>query len=290
VIFSLALTPVSYARLQSSRKDSSLPATPSLKELLAVATDAAYLAGRRTLAYFNTGVEVETKSDDTPVTRADREAEQLIRDLIVKRYPDHTIIGEEGGETAGDPGHKWIIDPIDGTKSFIHGVPMYGVLIGVEVRGEPVVGAVYLPATDELLCAARGLGATHNGRAARVSPVNQLSKACLLTSSFQGSLERSDAYEILMNRCRISRGWGDCYGHVLVATGRAEVMLDPRMNPWDCAPLLPIYREAGGHYTTWTGDPTIWGPDGVGTNAGLHREVLDLLRAENVKPGWKAKP
>jgi histidinol phosphatase-like enzyme (inositol monophosphatase family) len=260
-----------------------LPATPSLKELLAVATDAAYLAGRRTLAYFNTGVEVETKSDDTPVTRADREAEQLIRDLIVKRYPDHTIIGEEGGETAGDPGHKWIIDPIDGTKSFIHGVPMYGVLIGVEVRGEPVVGAVYLPATDELLCAARGLGATHNGRAARVSPVNQLSKACLLTSSFQGSLERSDAYEILMNRCRISRGWGDVYGYVLVATGRAEVMLDPKMNPWDCAAVVPIIREAGGHYTTWAGENTIWGPDGVATNAALYEEVVGILKAEKRK-------
>ncbi|CAA9426656.1 MAG: Histidinol-phosphatase [alternative form], partial [uncultured Phycisphaerae bacterium] len=138
--------------------------TPSLRELLDVAADAAYLAGRRTLAYFNTGVEVETKADDTPVTRADREAEQLIRDLIAERYPHHAVVGEEGGETAGDPDHKWIIDPIDGTKSFIHGVPMYGVMVGVEVRGEPAVGAVYLPGTDELVAAATGLGVTHNGR------------------------------------------------------------------------------------------------------------------------------
>lgn len=260
-----------------------MPATPSLKDLLAVATDCAYLAGRRTLAYFNTGVEVETKSDDTPVTRADREAEQLIREIISKRFPTHAILGEEGGETAGDPDHKWIIDPIDGTKSFIHGVPMYGVMVGVEVRGEPVVGAVYLPATDELLCAARGMGATHNGRPARVSSVDRLEKACLLTSSFQGALERSDAYEILMNRCRISRGWGDVYGYVLVATGRAEIMLDPKMNPWDCAAIAPIIREAGGHYASWAGEQTIWGPDGFATNAALYQEVLGILKNEKRK-------
>jgi len=257
--------------------------TPDLRELLAVATDAAYLAGRRTLAYFNTGVEVETKADDSPVTRADREAEQLIRDLISRRYPTHGILGEEGGETRGDPDHKWIIDPIDGTKSFIHGVPMYGVLIGVEVRGEPAVGAVYLPGTDELIAAATGLGVTHNGRPARVSPVHDLKNACLLTSSFQGSLERSDAFEALMAGTRLTRGWGDVYGYILVATGRAEIMLDPKMNPWDCAAVAPIIREAGGRFTTWAGQDTIWGPDAVATNAALYDEVIAILKNEKRK-------
>jgi histidinol-phosphatase len=260
-----------------------LSASPSLKELLAVATDAAYLAGRRTLAWFNTGVKVETKADDSPVTCADRESEQLIRDIIARRYPTHAIVGEEGGETAGDPDHKWIIDPIDGTKSFIHGVPMYGVMIGIEVRGEPAVGAVYLPGTDELVCAASGLGVTHNGRTARVSNVSRLQDACLLTSSFQGCWERSDAYERLVAACRISRGWGDVYGYVLVATGRAEIMIDPKMNPWDCAAIAPIIREAGGRYTTWRGEQTIWGPDGVATNGALYETVIEILKNERRK-------
>lgn len=260
-------------------------ASPSLRELLAVAVDAAYLAGRRTLAYFNTGVEVELKADDSPVTRADKEAEQLIREMIAKRYPTHDILGEEGGRTAGDPNFKWVIDPIDGTKSFIHGVPMYGTMIGVEVRGQPVVGAVYLPGTDELVAAARGEGVTHNGRPARVSTVSKLSDACLLTSSFQGSLKRSDAFETLMGKCRISRGWGDVYGYVLVATGRAEVMLDPKMNPWDCAAVAPIVAEAGGRFSTWAGEETIWGPDAVATNGALYDEVLGILKGEKRKSG-----
>jgi histidinol-phosphatase len=260
-----------------------LPASPSLRDLLAVAVDAAYVAGRRTLAYYNTGVEVETKADDTPVTRADREAEQLIRDRIARHFPTHAIVGEEGGETAGDPDHKWIIDPIDGTKSFIHGVPMYGVMVGVEVRSEPAVGAVYLPATDEMISAATGLGVTHNGRPTRASAVSRLEDACLLTSSFQGCLERSDAYEKLMNRCRISRGWGDVYGYVMVATGRAEIMLDPKMNPWDCAAVAPIVREAGGRFATWQGEATIWGPDAVATNGPLYEQVIEVLRNEKRK-------
>ncbi len=256
---------------------------PALRELLSVAADAAYLAGRRTLAYFNTGVEVETKSDNSPVTRADKEAEQMIRDIVAKRYPTHAVLGEEGGETSGDPDYKWIIDPIDGTKSFIHGVPMYGVMIGVEVRGEPAVGAVYLPGTDELVLGATGLGVTHNGRPTKVSTVNQLKDACLLTSSFQGCLHRSDAYEKLMGSTRISRGWGDVYGYILVATGRAEIMLDPKMNPWDCAAVAPIVREAGGHFATWKGENTIWGPDAVATNAALYEQVMQVLKNEKRK-------
>jgi histidinol-phosphatase len=253
---------------------------PSLNELLAVATEAAYLGGRRTLAYFNAGVAVQTKADSTPVTLADQEAEQVIRARIARSFPSHAIIGEEGGETAGDAAYRWIIDPIDGTKTFIHGVPFYGVLIGVEVEGRPAVGAVYLPAFDEMVAAADGLGCRWNGREARVSAVADLAEATLLTTSVTSCMKRSDAYERLVAGTRLQRTWGDCYGYVLVATGRAEIMLDPAMNPWDCAPLLPILREAGGHFTTWDGTPTIWGPDAVGTNAALHEQVLDVLRSE----------
>lgn len=253
---------------------------PTLRELLNVCTDAAYMAGRRTLAYFNTEVAVEHKADDTPVTRADREAEQVIRDRVARFFPGHGIVGEEQGETNGDPDYKWIIDPIDGTKSFIHGVPLYGVLIGVEVRGRASVGVIYCPGTDELVAAADGLGCTWNGRTARVSKVDRLADATLLSGSIIRALARSDAYETLSRRVKLNRGWGDAYGYLLVATGRAEIMLDPVINPWDCAPMPPIFREAGGRFTTWAGEETIWGPDGCATNGALNEQVLAVLRAE----------
>jgi histidinol phosphatase-like enzyme (inositol monophosphatase family) len=262
---------------------------PSLKDLLNVATDAAYAAGRRTLAYFNTRIDIETKADNTPVTCADREAEELIRATVLQAFPAHSILGEEGGIHEGDPSHRWIIDPIDGTKSFICGVPLYGVLIGVEVRGQPAVGVVYLPALDEMVAAARGMGCTWNGRPARVSATSRLQDAVVSCTSITTALSRSDALETIASRAKVTRGWGDCYGHVLAATGRIDIMLDPRMNPWDAAPFVPIYQEAGGHYTTWKDEPTIWGPDGVGTNAALHQAVMQILRRENLKPGWTLK-
>src|SRR3954464_7316623 len=154
-----------------------------LNDLLNVAIDAAYAAGKRTLAYFNTGVAVELKADNTPVTQADREAEQMIRETILKRYPTHSILGEEGGIHEGDKAYRWIIDPIDGTKSFVCGVPLYGVMIGVEIDGQPQAGAVYLPALDEMVAAASGLGCTWNGRQARVSSVSKLADAVVSSTS-----------------------------------------------------------------------------------------------------------
>jgi histidinol-phosphatase len=260
---------------------------PSFEHLLDVAIDAAYLGGRRTLAYFNTRVAVDRKSDNTPVTVADRESEQVIRERILRAFPDHSILGEEGGIHDGvDKQYRWIIDPIDGTKSFVCGVPLYGVLIGVEIDGKAEVGVVYMPALDEMVCAATGLGCRWNGRVARVSEVNRLEDAVLCCTSFSSAIKRSDAYENLQSGTKIQRGWGDCYGHILVATGRADIMLDPRMNPWDCAPLLPIMKEAGGYFTTWRGEETIWGKDAVSTSEKLNREVLEILGAEKIRAGW----
>lgn len=258
-------------------------AKPTLQQLLDVAIEAAYLGGKRTLAHFNAGVAVETKADNTPVTCADRESEQTIRSCIAHYFPGHSILGEESGEAKGDPKYKWIIDPIDGTKSFIHGVPLYGVLIGVEVNAVPSVGVVYLPALDEMVCAATGLGCRWNGRPARVSDVSRLEEAALLTSSAFSAIKRSDAYETLANRARINRTWGDAYGYVLVATGRAEIMMDATIKPWDIAPMLPILTEAGGYFGDWRGNATIWGPDAVATNAALKDEVLATLRNERRK-------
>src|SRR5205807_9489340 len=229
---------------------------PSLPNLLAVATEAAYLGGRRTLAYFNTGVVVEMKADDTPVTCADRESERLIRDRIRRTFPDHTILGEEGGTDEGDPDYRWIIDPIDGTSTFVRGVPLYGVLIGVEVRQRPSVGVIYLPALDEMVNAAIGLGCRWNGRPARVSEVSTLTEAAVMATDAARAMLRSDAYERLAAATKFQRTWGDCYGYVLVATGRAEAMLDPSLSAWDCAAVLPILQEAGGQFTTWEGEAT----------------------------------
>jgi len=252
----------------------------SLKDLLDLATEAAYLGGRRALSYFNTGVTIERKRDDTPVTQADREAETLIRERIQKYHPAHAILGEEHGATdgAGDGQvYRWLIDPIDGTKSFVTGVPLWGVLVGVEVRGAPSVGVIYLPALDEMVSAATGLGCTWNSRVARVSQVATLGEATLLTTSVVECQARSAGFDALAAKARLTRGWGDCYGYVLVATGRAEIMLDAAMKPWDSAPMLPILTEAGGRFTDWRGRPTIWGEDAIATNGALFAEVSRIL-------------
>ena len=250
---------------------------PTPRQLLDVAMEAAWAAGRRTLAYFNTGPAVEWKADQSPVTIADREAEALLRQIIGRWYPEHAILGEEEGETAGSAPFRWIVDPIDGTRSFVRGVPLYGVLVGVEAHGEPVAGVIYLPALDEMVAAAAGEGCTWNGRACRVSEVAALDEALLLVTDAGAARSRS-AYDRLAGRVGLRRTWADCYGYALVATGLAEVALDPSMNVWDCAALLPILQEAGGHFTDWRGRPTIWGNEAVATNAALHAEVLELLR------------
>jgi histidinol-phosphatase len=254
--------------------------TPTLSQLLEVAVDAAYLAGKRTLAYFQTPIQPDIKSDNTPVTIADREAEKILRGRILQSFPDHAILGEEEGETSGSAPYRWIVDPIDGTKSFITGVPLYGVLVGVEVEGDVKVGVIYLPGVNEMIAAADGLGCTWNGRPCRVSNTNRLEDSSLMTSSIISAQKRSDAFDNLAAKTRIQRTWGDAYGYALVATGRADIMLDPIVNPWDVAPMLPILREAGGHFSDWKGNATVHGGDAVATNPTLTEAVLDILRSE----------
>jgi len=252
---------------------------PPLRDLLAVAQEAAWVGGRRTLAYFGTGTAAtEWKADRTPVTAADREAEGLIRGVIGRAFPDHAILGEEDGETAGSAAVRWIVDPLDGTRTFVRGVPLYGTLVGVEVQGEPVVGVVYLPALDEMVAAARGGGCTWNGRPCRVSGATRLEDALAVVTDEGSARARSRAWDRLVAATAMQRTWADCYGYVLVATGRAEVALDPIMNLWDCAALLPIVEEAGGRFTDWAGRRTIQGGEAVATNGALHDQVVQLLR------------
>ncbi len=254
-------------------------AAETLDALRAFASELAWLAGRVTLRYFQTGVVPDTKADDTPVTVADREAERLMRELITARYPHHSILGEEEGETNPGASHRWILDPIDGTKAFIYGVPLYGVLVGLEREGLPVVGAVNLPALGEFLSAARGQGCQWNGRPARVSRVATLRDSLLLCTEVSGvrAHGREPAYERLVAATRIQRGWNDCYAYVLVATGRAEVVVDPVMSAWDCAALSPLLTEAGGTFTDWAGVPTIHAGEAIATNGLVLDEVLRIV-------------
>ena len=250
-----------------------------LKELLDFSVSAARAAGEITLHYFKKKFETRLKGKDNFVTQADTEAEEFLRREILERFPGDAIVGEEGGEVAGSTGRRWIIDPIDGTYSFVHGVPFYGVLVGCEVGGEPSVGVINIPALGEIVYAAKGLGCFWNGEPARVSQTERLEDALLLSTDF-GSCARygfGAAAEELQGRAAMRRTWGDCYGYVLVATGRADVMLDPVMNVWDCAALLPVVEEAGGTFTDWRGRRTIRGGHAVSTNGALFADVMRII-------------
>ena len=245
----------------------------------------AHEAGRLTLRYFQTAdLAVEQKNDFSPVTVADREAEQLLRQRIAERFAGDAILGEEFPEQPGSTGYRWILDPIDGTRSFVRGVPLYGTMVAVEFSGEAVVGVVFIPALDETVHAAKGQGAWHQrGTAkpqpARVSTTAPLSAGLLTSSDTRWpTATRQQAYARLQGASGTSRTWGDCYGYVLVATGRAEVMVDPIMNVWDAAAVSPIVVEAGGTFTDWQGNPTILAGEAIATNGRVLDEVLAITR------------
>lgn len=258
-------------------------ADPSLNTLLDFALDAAWQAGRTTLAHFQTGLVAERKADNSPVTIGDRAAEEVLRRLIMERWPDHSLIGEEYGHTAGSDGsegYTWVIDPIDGTKSYVSGVPLYAVLLALVKDDEPLLGVMHFPGLNDMVYAARGRGCYWNGRPAKVSNVAKLSDAVLLTSDLNNFVpfNRQGAFQRLVDSTYIQRTWGDAYGYALVATGRAEIMLDPVMAVWDCGPLQVILEEAGGTFTDWEGTPTIFGGESIATNGLLFDEVMAIVR------------
>jgi len=255
----------------------------NLRHYLEFGAQTAYEAGRLTLGYFGTeAAGPEFKTDDTPVTVADREAERLIRERIGARYPKHAVLGEEYGEAEGsDTDHRWVVDPIDGTKSFVRGVPLYGVLIGLEIEGVCEVGAAYFPAIDEMVCAATGEGCYRNGRRTKVSGTQSLAQGMVSFTDAVSFEEhgRWGAWLRVLSAAGGSRGWSDAYGHALVATGRVEVMLDPIMNLWDCGPFPPILREAGGYFGDWSGNETIYAGEAMSTTGPLLPEVLSLIES-----------
>jgi histidinol phosphatase-like enzyme (inositol monophosphatase family) len=247
---------------------------------------AAREAGVVTLRYFRSGdLQVDRKADDSPVTVADRGSELLLRQRIAEAFPDDAILGEEFPERPGSSGFRWVLDPIDGTKSFIHGVPLYGTLVGVEKEGESVAGVIHMPALDECVYAAAGQGAWYvaagnEPQPCRVSQCPRLAEGLFLTSEVRSFtlIGRCDVYDKLETSTRLGRTWGDCYAYLMVAMGRAEVAIDPLMNPWDAVALIPVIEEAGGTFTDWEGQRTAYSGNGIATNSRVLEEVLAITR------------
>lgn len=274
-------------------------ADSELSERLQHAVSIAQQAGAETLKHFRQGdLAVERKGDGSPVTVADREAEKLLRRLISERFPEDAILGEEFEDRAGSSGFCWALDPIDGTKSFIHGVPLYTTLVGVlresgagdtqSNQGEAVLGVIHAPATGETTYAAVGGGCWFSdqggtSRQVRVNNIDSLSESLMLTSevdTFNDRLQGStiDVFLKLQDEVRIVRTWGDGYGYLMLATGRAELMIDPEMSLWDSAALKPIIEEAGGRFTDWQGERTVHSGDVIATNGQIHDAVLKYTK------------
>lgn len=255
---------------------------PDLTDYLSFARETVVEAGALTLRYFQTAeARPEFKGDDTPVTVADRLAEELIRARIREAFPGHEVVGEEFGQSGSGSSHRWIVDPIDGTKSFMRGVPLYGVLMALEIGGRVEAGCAYFPALQEMIWGASGLGAFWNGKPCRVSDVSRLDRAVCAhanTSSYERE-GKGRAWDRLRDRVYYNAGWCDAYGYLLVATGRVEIMLDPVVSLWDCGPFPPIFREAGGYFGDWAGNEgRIDGKEALATNALLKDEVIAVLR------------
>ncbi|MDR8390421.1 inositol monophosphatase family protein [Aliifodinibius sp. S!AR15-10] len=251
-----------------------------LTTLHEAAIEIARKGGDHTLQYFKNAVEVEFKDDASPVTVADREAERLMRDEIQDRFPEHGIVGEEFENVNTDSDIKWILDPIDGTLSFIHGIPFYTTLIGVLHKDEPKIGIVYAPALDEMCEGAEGRGTRLNGEPCFVRSNENLSEASFLSTDVTTPAEYSyeKPFSELLDTTRVHRTWGDAYGHMMVAAGRADLMFDPVLNIWDAAPLLTVVREAGGIFCDTNGKETIESGNGFSCSKALYPSVIKIFK------------
>lgn len=251
----------------------------SATHLLEAVTELALLAGAAAGRHFGAPIAVETKADGSPVTRADREAERAAREWLSARFPADGVVGEEFGETNPRAPRRWFLDPVDGTTSFVRGVPLWGSMVGVMEGDTVLAGAIAFPALGETLAAARGESCWWKGARCRVSEVSDLARATVLATDqrFGCDARRKAAWETLASRAALARSWGDCYGYLLVATGRAELMADGVLHPWDAVPLAPILEEAGGVITDWTGGRPEFGQGAIATNAALATEARAVL-------------
>ena len=249
-----------------------------------LAVEAAHKAGDLARTYYESTFEVEHKADKSPVTIADKSAEELIRAAVAKAFPGDGFLGEEFGDQSGTSGFRWVIDPIDGTKSFIRHIPLWATLIGLEYKGEQIGGVAYIPVFGMTYRALRGDGAFMNERKIRVSNVATLAESLVCYSSigwFTRAGREKAFIELASRTGRPAAGYGDFYGFVLVAEGAAELMVEHGVNPWDIAATKAIIEEAGGRFTDWDDNPTIHRPDVLATNAKVHAETLAILRADS---------
>jgi histidinol-phosphatase len=245
-----------------------------------LAVDAARQAGRLALGHFEGKVMVEWKRDRSPVTVADREAEALLRTCLLGAFPHDGFLGEESGDTPGSSGFRWIIDPIDGTRSFVRGIPIWATLVGLEYQGEQIAGVVDVPVLAQTYRALRGDGAYRNERRIRVSDIDRLAEAQVFYSSFSWFDKAGcrDIYITLMERTQRQRGFGDFYGFVLVAQGSGELMVEHGVHSWDVAAVKVIVEEAGGRFSDWDGTATIDRTDVIASNGKVHEEALRVLQ------------
>jgi histidinol-phosphatase len=246
--------------------------------------DVARIAGDVAKRYYGKSPESRTKADGSPVSVADLNAERAAREWIDQRFPDDGIVGEELPPVRPDAARRWILDPIDGTYTFLQTVPLWGTLVAVADGENVIAGAAYFPALDEIVVAARGEGCWWNASRARVSTVAELVEARLVTTDalFTRDAERRERWLRLQNGVRKMRTWGDCYGYLLVATGRADIMVDDIVSEWDVAAMMPIIAEAGGVITDWRGRTTALGGDAITTNASLASTVREILAPSGV--------
>jgi histidinol-phosphatase len=256
---------------------------PDWRNRYETAIAATSAASKVALRYFDGTFTVETKADESPVTVADRETETLLRKTLAAAFPGDGFLGEEHGAEPGTTGYRWIIDPIDGTRNFIRGIPIWGTLVGLEYKGELIAGVIEAPGIGHQWRALRGDGAFHNSRAIRVSPVSDMSKAAIFYTSlpwFQKA-NRVDEFLEFTRRSELQRGFGDFYGHVLVAQGSGELMIEYGVHIWDVAAIKPIVEEAGGRFTNWDGGNDLERPDVLISNGRLHDEALAILAGKS---------
>jgi len=239
----------------------------------------AKLAGDFAMSHYGKDLAVDVKSDGSPVTIADRGAEVRARAWIEQHFPEDGILGEEFGDVRPEAKRRWILDPIDGTKSFVRTVPLWGTLVAVTEGENVLAGCAYFPVVAEIIAAGAGEGCFWNGVTCSVSSTATIADATVTITDdrFVDRPERTIAWRKLASKASIARTWGDCYGYLLVATGRADVMVDDIVAPWDAAALYPIVTEAGGSFTDWRGRATAFGGDIIATNAALAKPVRDIL-------------
>ena len=249
-----------------------------LKELKSFCKLLADESGKIVRQYFRKNIEVETKADESPVTIVDKKTEERMREIIMKEYPDFGILGEEFGKVNPDAEYQWILDPIDGTQSFISGAISFGTLIALLKNGKPILGVINQPILNEFLMGDNTITEL-NGKQVQVRECADLDNALLLTTDHLLIEKHQDIkkFDDLVHKVRLYRQWGDCYGYYLVASGFADIMIDAIMSPWDYMALIPIINGAGGVITDYQGKDPVGGDSIVATTKALHKKVISIL-------------